>query len=162
MIVISKNGLKQEYGRIIAVVEKNIAFNGMVRRICEAARDIREANAISFEHEDVFRDNNLYVGNLKNDKVLEMLRSDVIDLTSMDFQKAKTLDEVVLDDGVSLAYSNEITPFFTPSYYAGISPFSNNYVSTGVNSAFGIPAEFYEDEEGDEEEYCNFDEAEEE
>lgn len=153
--VLKKNGSVLFFSKAIAVAERSIDFNGQKKRITEPATDISNANAISFESDNFGFGNLLYVGNLPNSKVVEILKSDVVDFSDMEFQKAKSIDKLVLDGGTSAPYCSDFTGMLLQSY-SGVMGFGNNIF--GISNVKTDSMEEGWDEEGDEESYENAEE----
>lgn len=150
MFIITPTGKLFEVSQAVPVVERYVKFNGSVRRLAETAKDFSaNPNAIAMEnaHAGLFDPSgivplvpNVFIGNLSAKKVKEilcsLLKDGYYDFSSLEYQKPQHVEELVWDEGKSLPYSNEYTPFFV----------GGNFFDNGSNAFRGtICAE----EEGD-------------
>lgn len=116
MRVMTPNGMLRSVEKAVPMCEVRIDFNGRSRRCVEPVDAFgAEPTAISLElqHSPFEGTNELFIGNLKPERVTEILRKlladGYFDFSAMEYQKAKGLDKTVLDGGGSLPYTSDFT-----------------------------------------------------
>lgn len=113
------------YGKLVVtskiepVVEKVFKINGKQQRVSEIADGFKnKPNAILVHVNTELMFEQLYIGNLKPAKVQEimetLLRDGNYDFSKLKYQETKKVKQLVFDDGESLPYSSETTPFSMP------------------------------------------------
>lgn len=119
MRILSPNGKVVVSNKIEPVVEKAFKLNGKQQRVAEVAEGFKNnPNAILVHVGAEMMYEQLYIGNLKPEKVQEimetLLRDGKYDFSKLQYQETKKMDKLLFDDGESLPYSSETTPFSTP------------------------------------------------
>ncbi|MDE6590233.1 MAG: hypothetical protein K2K53_07810, partial [Oscillospiraceae bacterium] len=116
--VMLPNGNVLSIKKALAASELRMDFNGRNIRLCETAINIADANAISFLCEAAVQDicnvtpgNDVFIGNLRNEFVREVLESLVrdgyVDLSGLKLQKVRLMSipsDYKFDNGESGAY----------------------------------------------------------
>lgn len=119
MKIISPRGNLLRVERVARVCEKRIDFNGEHRDLLEVAKNSKvPANGLAFkvitEAMGMCLPPEIYVGNLKPEKVEEILNALLVqgyyDFSGMDFQTTKHERKLVIDGGESLPFSSDIIP----------------------------------------------------
>lgn len=115
--IINPAGKLQYVNQVQPVCEKQIMFNGRRIVIMEPAKDLSvEATALALriaetsQTEQPFFSEELQIGNLKPEKVLEIVHvlgeKGYYDFSTLNYQNAKEYNQVVWDNGESDAYCN--------------------------------------------------------
>lgn len=141
--ILTPKGELREIEKAVPVCEMRARFNERQVRIAEPAKNMKAmptAVALKFRASQfpaAFGEMNgeLFVGNLKPEKVLEIMRElleeGYYDFSSMSYQKECGWEKTVLDDGVSEPYMSDYTDIFgsvfggTESIFAGSRPWEN-------------------------------------
>lgn len=154
--ILSPNGKLVTTNKIEPVIEKAFKLNGKQQRVAEVVDGFKNnPNAILVHVGDNMMYEQLYIGNLKPEKVQEimenLLRDGYYDFSKLQYQETKKMDKLCFDDGESLPYSSETTPFSTPVGlpYNGMNAFGN--VCIQAVGAFDTN----EDDDDCEEENCD-------
>jgi hypothetical protein len=117
VMIITASGKVRRVKAVNPFVENSIKVNGGVENILNPAKSIEYATGVLIV---CGNENNCFsvdfvVGNLPQEKVSEIVHAiaehDYYDFSSLKYQKAVTLDYVVLDGGKSLPYTSELTFF---------------------------------------------------
>lgn len=115
--IISPVGKLQYVDQVQPLCEKQVMFNGRRIIIMERAKDWSvEPTALALHIADAgrieqpFLSEELQIGNLKPEKVLDIVRSlgekEYYDFSTLNYQNAKKYDQVIWDNGESDAYCN--------------------------------------------------------
>lgn len=113
MRVMMPNGTVVAVEKAVAIAEKRPEFNGQTVRLSAPATDIAFANGVAFlsqaKVQDIAMGDAVFVGNLQNESVREVLatlvRQEYVDLSDLRLQKTQLLvSNYVVDDGISGAY----------------------------------------------------------
>lgn len=116
--ILSPKGNLLKIDKVARVAEKHFEFNGNERNLFEVAKNSKvPANGLAFEivskTSEPFFPQEIYVGNLKPEKVEEILNALLVqgyyDFTKLEFQTVKLEKDVVIDGGDSLPFSTDIT-----------------------------------------------------
>jgi hypothetical protein len=118
VMIITASGKVRKVQAVSPFAENSIKVNGEVKNILNPAKGIEYATGVVIVCEDgrgcVFSDD-FVVGNLPQEKVSEIIHAiaehDYYDFSGLKYQKADTLDHVVLDGGKSLPYNSDSTFF---------------------------------------------------
>lgn len=167
MKIISPRGNLLTVERVARVCEKRIDFNGEHRDLLEVAQNAKvPANGLAFKitfNGIGLVPPELYVGNLKPEKVEEILNALLVqgyyDFSGMEFQTTKYERKLVIDGGESLPFSSDITPcVMSRRNFTSQFDMLQQGLSSSPYTVFGTPdwsaeAAFCDDNEGDEEEY---------
>lgn len=137
--VINPIGKLQYVDQVQPVCEKQLMFNGRRIVIMEPAKDLSvKATALALHIAETSRigqpflsGEELQIGNLKPEKVLEIIRAlgkkEYYDFSTLNYQNAKDYEQVVWDNGESDAYCNcafefEMLQFCSHSAWNSIGP----------------------------------------
>lgn len=117
MRIITPKGELRKVKRVVAVCEMRNQFNGRMDRKIEIANDLSykpTGLCLKFDTEGTnFRmyGQELYIGNLKTEKVQEILRKLVkegyFDFSEMEYQKMDMVENTVFDEGKSKPYTSD-------------------------------------------------------
>lgn len=168
MKIISPRGNLLSVERVARVCEKRMEFNGERRDLFEVAKSAQiPVNGLAFRVKSELNTglcipSEIYVGNLKPEKVEEilytLLEKGYFDFSEMGFQTTKYERKIVIDGGASLPFSSDITPCmmsrrnFTADFEMLGNAFSSPYTVFGTPN-WSAEAAFCDDNEDDEEEY---------
>lgn len=166
MKILSPRGNLLTVERVARVCEKRIDFNGEYRDLLELAKNSKvPANGLAFK---VTSDSvgmcvppEIYVGNLKSEKVEEILNAlleqGYYDFTVLEFQTTKQEKKLVIDGGESLPFSSDITPCvmsrrnFTSQFDMLQQGFSSSPYTVFGTPDWSAEAAFCDDEDAEEE-----------
>ena len=117
MRVVLPSGKIRKVSSVTPCCEKGMFLNGRQVIFKENAMAIKYARGIkiSFEcdHENIFENNPLYVGNLSNAMVREIMKKfieqEFFDFSSLDYQKVSQIKDINFDS--ELPYHSEGNPF---------------------------------------------------
>lgn len=120
MRVMTPKGVLREVKKAEPVCEVRFELNGVKRRFAETAGSMEsEPTALRLILQDVknvifgMRECELFIGNLKPEKVLEiqrkLLAEGYYDFSGLGYQKVTVVDDTVFDKGVSAPYTSDYT-----------------------------------------------------
>ena len=119
--VLNARGELHGVSNVVPIIEMVVPFNGKKRRFIEVAKDLHEnPNGVLLINKDSNRMDgwnpqirnlpNEYIGNLSTERVKEvlmcLLKDGYYDFSKLKYQKVFELKDVVLDSGVSGAYTS--------------------------------------------------------
>lgn len=122
MRIVTPNGAIKEVEKLCLMVEKRFMFNNHERRALEEAESLAEkptAISLTFASSNamfgVFG-NDLFIGNLKPETVVEiqqsLLKDGFYDFGGMEYQRVKDFSKTTFDHGKSLPYTSAFSmPF---------------------------------------------------
>lgn len=166
MKILSPRGNLLSVERVARVCEKRIDFNGEHRDLFEVAKNSKvNANGLAFkvitEAMGMCIPPEIYIGNLKSEKVEEILNALLMqgyyDFSGMDFQTTKYERKLVIDGGESLPFSSDITPCvmsrrnFTSQFDMLQQGFSSSPYTVFGTPDWSAEAAFCDDEDVEEE-----------
>lgn len=168
MKIISPRGNLLSVERVARVCEKRMEFNGERRDLFEVAKSAQiPVNGLAFRVKSELNTglcipSEIYVGNLKPEKVEEilytLLEKGYFDFSEMGFQTTKYERKIVIDGGASLPFSSDITPCmmsrrnFTADFEMLGNVLSSPYTVFGNTPDWSAQAAFGDDFDEDDEE----------
>lgn len=126
MRIVTPNGAIKEVEKVCLMVEKRFKFNGRERRALEEAESLAEmptAISLTFASSNAMFGifgNDLFIGNLKPETVVEiqksLLKDGFYDFGGMEYQRVKDFSKTTFDQGESLPYTSAFSmPFICGS-----------------------------------------------